>query len=438
MDQYPSVYASAPPTPGNMEAGLVTAYPPAQGTPVRLQQLGGGAPDADRSGWAGNDPNALLVVATLLTALAYLLGLSMPGGYWPHDMLSMDGGRVVYRAGDPVMRDLHRPRYWVFRASSWVGVASSMVMTLSLLARMAVASRHVVWSFAVAYSSLVLTFIVSQSRTHLSLDIIIWVALLALIWLVISLHPERRAHVIRAMMQALGRHLRHVVGRNCLPTSIAVCGVPMYPRVNPDTPPATPGNQQMGHVPVAYPPLPPEHVLPVRHPQLGLGVGGGAPNRNTSEGHDPSALLVGATLITMLAFLLGTFIPGGYWQQDTPGWYNGKRVMYRTGDPVMRDLHRPRYWVFRIASWVGVASSMVLTLSLLVRTAADSLHVRWSFLVAYSSLLLTFAVSQTKTHLSLDIIVWLAVLFVSWLITSFRGEHRARIMRLLCCGSGDN
>jgi len=171
--QYPPpMYASAPPTPGNMETALV--------------------------GVAGNDPSTLLVVATLLVALAYLLGLSMPGGYWQQDTPSRDG-RVVYRAGDPVMRDLHRPRYWVFRAATWAGVASTMVMTLSLLVRMPVGSRHVLWSFSVAYSSLVLTFIVSQSRTHLSLDILIWVAVLALIWLVVSHHPERRARIVRAI-----------------------------------------------------------------------------------------------------------------------------------------------------------------------------------------------------------------------------------------------
>jgi len=125
--QYPAMYPSAPPTPGNMETALVgvAAYPPgpAQGLPVRPQQLGGGATAADgddRSGWAGNDPRTLLVVAALLTALAYLLGLSMPGGYWQRGTPSRDG-RAVYRAGDPVMRDLHRPRYWVFRAATWRG-----------------------------------------------------------------------------------------------------------------------------------------------------------------------------------------------------------------------------------------------------------------------------------------------------------------------------
>jgi hypothetical protein len=203
-DQYPSMYASAPPTPGNMETGLVTSsYPPAHGLPVHHQhQLGGGSPaadDRDRSGWAGNDPSTLLVVATLITALAFLLGHTMPGGYWQYTRPRDDGGGVVHLAGDPIMRDLHRPRYWVFRVSTWVGVASSMVMTLSLLVRMAVDSRHVVWSFAVAFSSLVLTFIVSQSRTHLSLDILVWLAVLILVWLVVGLHPDHRARVIRAI-----------------------------------------------------------------------------------------------------------------------------------------------------------------------------------------------------------------------------------------------
>lgn len=213
----------------------------------------------------------------------------------------------------------------------------------------------------------------------------------------------------------------------------------MYPRVNSDAPaPPSPGNLERGYV-VAYPP-PPEMALPVGRlqQQQQLGLGGGAPDRRNGfedQDLDPNALLVAATLITMLAFLLGTSIPGGYWPQNTA---SGDGRLYRAGDPIMRDLHRPRYWVFRVASWVGVASSMVLTLSLLVRKGVASRHVRWSFAVAYSSLLLTFAASQTKTHLSLDILLWFAVLFVSWLITSVREENRAWIMKVLCCTSRDN
>ena len=103
-------------------------------------------------------------------------------------------GRAVYRAGDPVMRDLHRPRYWVFRAATWAGVASSMVMTLSLLVRMPVGSRHVRWSF-----------VVSQPRAHLSLDLLIWAAVLAFLWIIVSLHPDRRARVIQDLCCSGGR-----------------------------------------------------------------------------------------------------------------------------------------------------------------------------------------------------------------------------------------
>ncbi|KAL6907541.1 hypothetical protein ACP4OV_002580 [Aristida adscensionis] len=186
---------------GDLEMGNAGAWPPlpardGQAARPQLQRLGGPGPNT----WASNDANTLLVVAALITTLTYQLGTSIPGGYWQQDVPSpTDPKKIMYLAGDPIMRDLHRPRYWVFMAASWVGFASSMVMTLSLLVRMAVGSRHVRWSFAVAYSSLVLTFVVSQPRTHLSLDILIWAAVLAFLWITISLHPDRRARVIQAL-----------------------------------------------------------------------------------------------------------------------------------------------------------------------------------------------------------------------------------------------
>ncbi|CAN6289987.1 unnamed protein product [Urochloa humidicola] len=190
------VHPNAAPAAGNgdpeMDAGVFPPLPPA-----RVQQLGG---RALINHWVGNDANTLLVVATLITTLTYQLGTNIPGGYWQQDTPASSGGKqVTYRAGDPIMRDLHRHRYWVFMAASWVGFASSMVMTLSLLVRMAVDSRHVRWSFAVAYSSLVLTFVVSQRRTHLSVDILLWAAVLAFLWITVSLHPDHRARVIQAL-----------------------------------------------------------------------------------------------------------------------------------------------------------------------------------------------------------------------------------------------
>ncbi|GJN30929.1 hypothetical protein PR202_gb19276 [Eleusine coracana subsp. coracana] len=175
---------------------------------ARTEQLGGQRLEVS---------NTLLVVAALITTLTYQLGTSIPGGYWQESQYNKDG-KLLHQTGDPIMRDLHRPRfillshpwlgrgqysyqleYWLFMAASWVGFAGSMVMTLSLLARMAVDSRHVRWSVAVAYSSLVLTLIVSQSRTHLSIDILIWAAVVAFLWVIVSLRPDRRERAIQAL-----------------------------------------------------------------------------------------------------------------------------------------------------------------------------------------------------------------------------------------------
>ncbi|KAF7041931.1 hypothetical protein CFC21_051651 [Triticum aestivum] len=196
----PIVHPGAAPA-GNVEMGhqapaaAVNPPPPAahDQPAVNQQQLGGQGPNT----WVGNDANTLLVVATLITTLTYQLGTNIPGGYW-QETKSVDG-RELYRAGDPIMRDLHRPRYWLFMAASWAGFASSMVMTLSLLVRMSADSRHVRWSFVVAYSSLVLTFVVSQPRTHLSMDILVWAGVLAFLWLVISVHPEHRTRIVQAL-----------------------------------------------------------------------------------------------------------------------------------------------------------------------------------------------------------------------------------------------
>nr|CAB3501376.1 unnamed protein product [Digitaria exilis] len=156
---------------------------------------------ANDNEWAGNDANTLLVVATLITTLTYQLGSSIPGGYW-QDTQPAEAGKPPHTAGDPVMRDLHPERYWVFVVASWMGFAGSMLMTLSLLVRMPVDSRHVRWSFAVAYASLVLTFRLSQPKTHVALDIFIWVAVTAFLWLMISVRAEHRARIVRFFCSA--------------------------------------------------------------------------------------------------------------------------------------------------------------------------------------------------------------------------------------------
>ncbi|RCV45566.1 hypothetical protein SETIT_9G464800v2 [Setaria italica] len=96
-----------------MDASVFPPLPPG-GQPVSVQQLGGGrAPNS----WVGNDANTLLVVATLITTLTYQLGTNIPGGYWQDSQWSKDDKLLLHRAGDPIMRDLHRHRYWVFMAA---------------------------------------------------------------------------------------------------------------------------------------------------------------------------------------------------------------------------------------------------------------------------------------------------------------------------------
>jgi hypothetical protein len=84
-----------------------------------------------------------------------------------------------------------------------------------------------------------------------------------------------------------------------------------------------------------------------------------------------------------------------------------------------------------VASWAGFVSSTLMTLSLLVGIAVDSWHVRWSFVVAYSSLLLTFVLSGNRTKLHIDIIFWAGSLAFFWVVIYFRPEHHKRIVQVL-------
>jgi hypothetical protein len=77
---------------------------PHPGHPAAQQQL-------PMNNWVDNDPNTLLVVATLITTLTYQLGTNVPGGYWQDTQNSSDGKRVLHRAGEPIMRDMHFRRY---------------------------------------------------------------------------------------------------------------------------------------------------------------------------------------------------------------------------------------------------------------------------------------------------------------------------------------
>ncbi|XP_051182179.1 uncharacterized protein [Lolium perenne] len=181
------------PGPESPVVDLEMGHQAAESTAVNQQRIGWHRPNP----WASHDANTLLVVATLITTLSYQIGTSLPGGYWQETQ--MQDGKMLYRAGDPIMRDLQNARYWMFMVASWTGLISSMLMTMSLLVGIAVDSWHVRWSFVVAYSSLLLTFVLSGNRTKLHIDIIFWAGSLAFFWVVIYFRPEHRKRIVQVL-----------------------------------------------------------------------------------------------------------------------------------------------------------------------------------------------------------------------------------------------
>lgn len=163
---------------GEPEPSLVQEEgPPAPNAGNNGDNGGGGGIGLHAPNFGATEADTLLVVATLITALTYQLGTNIPGGYWQDDAVG-PGGHV---AGDPIMRDKHRRRYWLFMAASWAGFGTSMLLTVGLLTGVPARSRFVQLAFLVAYSSLVLTFVTSQPRTSLAMDLGIWAAVMALL-----------------------------------------------------------------------------------------------------------------------------------------------------------------------------------------------------------------------------------------------------------------
>jgi hypothetical protein len=105
MDQQQRVHPITESPAGDVEMGYQAEAAETPAMNQQQQYLGWHRPNP----WAGNDPNTLLVVATLITTLTYQIGTSLPGGYWQET--KMQDGKELYRAGDPIMRDLQNTRY---------------------------------------------------------------------------------------------------------------------------------------------------------------------------------------------------------------------------------------------------------------------------------------------------------------------------------------
>ncbi|KAJ0970912.1 hypothetical protein J5N97_018871 [Dioscorea zingiberensis] len=177
-------------------------------------------------------------------------------------------------------------------------------------------------------------------------------------------------------------------------------------------PRASPGNeQQQQHHQHQHQQQP----QPQRQQTLELGWGS----------NQSSTLLVVATLITTLTYQIGCNPPGGFWQDDKDG--------HTAGTPIMRDKFLHRYWLFMTAAWVGFADSILLTLWLLLSVHVDSRRVRWSFIVAYSSLQLTYISAMFGTSLLIDLATWAGFMIFLFLVVGLQNRHKKSLTNVSPC-----
>uniref|UniRef100_A0ACD5VCG0 Uncharacterized protein n=1 Tax=Avena sativa TaxID=4498 RepID=A0ACD5VCG0_AVESA len=71
----------------------------------------------------------LMLLATLAASIAYQAGLNPPGGFWPDDTSS------GYKAGNPVLKDIHSRRYMVFFVFNSISFMSSIAVVMLLLSK---------------------------------------------------------------------------------------------------------------------------------------------------------------------------------------------------------------------------------------------------------------------------------------------------------------
>ncbi|KAL5210548.1 hypothetical protein ABZP36_006171 [Zizania latifolia] len=195
--------------------------------PAHDQDTGGAVAAAGvrPGGGFGVDSGTLLVVATLITTLSYQIGTNIPGGYWQDND---QGGH--HRAGEPIMRTQRLGEYRLFMTSSWVGFGASMLLTVSLLAGIAPASRFVQGLFVLAYSSLVLTFITLQPNSTMWGSIVIWVGAFVLLacGATISYHRHTKHWIAYLLMPAddVVINTQHSNNMPPLPTVVVVLAPP--------------------------------------------------------------------------------------------------------------------------------------------------------------------------------------------------------------------
>jgi hypothetical protein len=70
----------------------------------------------------------LMLLATFVTSITYMSGLSAPGGFW-------DSSEEGHRAGDPIMKEHHSRRLRVFFFCNTIAFTASVLIIMLLLDR---------------------------------------------------------------------------------------------------------------------------------------------------------------------------------------------------------------------------------------------------------------------------------------------------------------
>ncbi|KAM3209282.1 hypothetical protein ACQJBY_063769 [Aegilops geniculata] len=72
----------------------------------------------------------LMLLSVLAASIAYQAGLNPPGGFWPDDT-----PKHGYKAGNPVLKDIHSWRYMIFYVFNSISFMSSIAVVMLLLSK---------------------------------------------------------------------------------------------------------------------------------------------------------------------------------------------------------------------------------------------------------------------------------------------------------------
>lgn len=277
----------------------------------------------------------LLQLAILAATVTYQTGLTPPGGFWPENNdFSHAGDPVLRHAGDPVLLDHYPSRYLVFFYCNATGFMASVAVILLLVNRR----------------------LYKQGIRCNALHACVMVGLLGLMgaYAAGSCRKLRTSIYVFALVAAVIAFLilqillfvfaRHVV----------------LPTLKHQVPP---------WLPRLFEPLSPPPRKPGDHKSKD-------PGQHTEQYMKRKYLMLLGILAASVTYQAGLAPPGGTWGDDDKG------KGYVAGNPILRDIYRPRYHAFFHCNATSFVSSVVVIVLLLQRTVKRHSTPLWAMQTA--------------------------------------------------------